>query len=149
MNDLQTLKLRERLEKLSSRGVLREYAEKSGSNHRTTFRFSWLFGIKFLIESDPVNKTILVKDLFPSVPYRSYLDVTIRRYIADKTTGMSASFNIMVKNCQSSMSLMVNNDGTAYEDSINALLRHINDLFIYLNLHHVDYMHQQFGMPEE
>lgn len=146
-----------RLKAYSDRGVFQGWRETCGRSDTTVFRFRWLLGSEFSLIVDPGKHQIVVKDLLPAVVYRSFMDSDLRRFVADRTDSRhpphrrvaSDVVRLTYTNRKQSVSLVAEVEENQYETAIKAVLTLLNDLFAHLNLYHIDYLHRNFGVPEE
>ena len=147
-----------RMVSLVDRGVFRGYSESSASNGSQLFTFHWIHGQSFSLQFNPVKQRLTMKNILPNIEYRSFLDTKLRRwfandssfdYLGESVDGNDKALPIKYTNRKNNVSLAVEIYHDKPVDMLNFLLRVINELFIYLNLSHVDYLHRNFGLPEE
>ena len=149
--------IRKRLRDYADRGVFQGWSETDGRLGKKTFRFRWLLGSEFRVVVDPKKHELVAKNLLPAIDNRSFIDSDLRRFIADRTdTKLPAHRRIDTKlitisytNRKQNVSLVVQTQENQYEYAIKTLLSTLNDLFAYLHLYHIDYLHRNFGVPEE
>lgn len=149
--------IRERIGGYTDRGTFAGCREQSLRGGTVAFTFRWLLGADFELRVHPKKGELLCVDLLPQVPQRSHLDREIRRYIASRTDAqlpahrrmdpdkVGLKFRNRAGNGTLSMSLRV--EDSAY--ALKALFILLNDLFAWLQLYHIDYLQQNFGLPEE
>ena len=148
---------RKRLRSYSDRGVFQGFGETDGRSGKTIFRFRWLLGNQFCLVLDPEKKELVVKDLLPSIDNRSFIDSDLRRFVACRTdTKLPAHrrldpdvATLSYTNRKKSVSLVMRVQEDQYEQALKTLLGVLNDLFAYLHLYHIDYLHRNFAVPEE
>ena len=148
--------VRERVQGLAKRGVFNGWAEAT-QRGKTVFRFRWLLGAEFQLIVDPKKHEIIVRDVLPGIEHRSFIDTDLRAFVAgrndralpphrrlDKRLGSLAYVNR-----QQRVSLIMRIRPRGYEPGIKSLFTILNDLFAHLHMHHIDYLHKNFGVPEE
>lgn len=151
------LLVRDRLKGLADRGVLRGVLERPGSRGKVAFRIGWLYGRDYGIEVDSEKRHIVFRNMLPAVVYRSYLDSDLRRFVARRSDAKlplhrrvdseKAMLRYTNRKAVASLAIQSVDGDTAY--AITALLNTAKDLFSYLQLYHIEYLHRQFGLPEE
>ena len=150
--------IRQRIGDLSDRGVFRGWSEEAGGRSaKTTFRFRWLLDNEFVLIVDPTKQELTAKNLLPSIENRSFIDSDLRRFIAARTDAklpahrrlISDFVRLTYTNRKQNVSLVMKSEADQHEYAIKALLGTLNDLFAYLHLNHIDYLHRHFGVPEE
>lgn len=73
------------LQHYASRGTFRSFSEVPAARGRIAFRFLWYRDITIRLELDPAARTILVRDLLPSVAARSEMDRAFRAFVAGRS----------------------------------------------------------------
>jgi len=149
--------IRRRLRTYADQGVFQGLSETTGRLGKTTFNFRWLLGSEFALVLDPKKHEIVVKDVLPSIDHRSFIDRDLRRFIAGRTDTKLPAHRRLDADCvtlsytnrKQSVSLVMRADEAQYDYAIKSLLTTLNDLFAYLNLYHIDYLHRNFAVPEE
>ena len=149
--------IRQRLKTYAEQGVFQGLSETTGRQGKTTFNFVWLLGNEFSLVIDPEKHEIVAKNLLPAIANRSFIDKDLRQYIAGRTDHklpahrrLNTDFvTLTYTNRKQNVSLVMRADKEQYKYAIKALLGTLNDLFAYLNLYHIDYLHRNFGVPEE
>ena len=149
--------VRERLKGLSERGVFRGWSETEGRGGQTVFRFRWLLDAEFTLMVDPLRSELVAKDLLVSVAYPSVFDRDLRRFAAGRSDPAlpahrrldGEQVTLTYQNRRQAVSLRLKVQPGSFPYALKALLGTINDLFTYLNLYHIDYLQQYFGVPEE
>ena len=149
--------IRRKMEKYAKQGVFQGMIEEPGRRGKTTFHFRWLLGVEFLLVLDPDKKELIVKNLLPAIQNRSFIDSDLRRFIAGRTDASlpahrrldTGLVTLVYRNRKQHVSLVMQSRGAHYEYAIKALLGTLNDLFSYLHLYHIDYLHRNFAVPEE
>ena len=149
--------IRQRLKTYAEQGVFQGLSETAGRQGKTTFNFVWLLGNEFSLVVDPEKHEIVVKNLLPAIANRSFIDKDLRQYIAGRTDHnlpahrrLNTDFvTLAYTNRKQNVSLVMRADKEQHKYAIKALLGTLNDLFAYLNLYHIDYLHTNFGVPEE
>ena len=149
--------VRHQLKHYLDTGVFMSLSEAEGRSGKKTFRFRWLLNREFALTVDP-NKARLVADsLLPEVENRSFIDKDLRRFIAGRAMAElprhrrvdPAAAALGYTNRKGAVSLHLQVLDGRVEYGLKALLRTINELFSYLQLSHIDYLHRNFGLPEE
>ncbi len=149
--------VRQRLRGYANQGVFQGLSESRGRLGKTIFSFRWLLGHDFSLVLDPKKGELVVKNLLPSIENHSFIDSDLRRFIANRTDTklprhrrLDADLvTLTYTNRKRSVSLVMRADEHQTEYAIKALLRTLNDLFAYLHLYHIDYLHRNFAVPEE
>lgn len=149
--------IRQRILDYTDRGTFAGCREQSLRGGTVAFTFRWLLSADFQLRVNPTKGELVCVDVLPQVPQRSYLDREIRRYIASRSDAelpvhrrmdpdkVSLKFRNRAGDGTLSMSLL--SEDSAY--ALKALFTLLNDLFAWLQLYHIDYLQQNFGVPEE
>ncbi|MEM7080450.1 MAG: hypothetical protein AAF513_17670 [Pseudomonadota bacterium] len=149
----------------SAREVLFGYAERgvfdgcveTSQRGRHAFRFRWLLGHQFCCVVDEARGALTLKDLLPEVPTRGFMDQDLRRFIKARGAAdlpehrrLDSSVGVlMYRNRQAQVSLGLRLASGPSARATKRLLGVCNDLFAHLHLYHIDYLHREFGLPEE
>ena len=149
--------VRDRLGHYVDRGVLGGMSERRNRRSGASYSFRWLLGREFSLAVDPKRRQLTAKNVLPGVEYRSFMDRDLRRFIADRSEEALPPHRrldpnlatLKYANRKQQVSLVLQVEADQYEYGVKALLGTINDLFAYLHLNHIDYLHRQFGLPEE
>lgn len=149
--------IRSRLRDYANQGVFQGLSEAQGRRGKTTFSFRWLLGYEFSLVLDPEKNELVVKNVLPSIDNHSFIDSDLRRFITGRTDTklprhrrLDADLvTLTYTNRKRNVSLVMRADDNQTEYAINVLLRTLNDLFAYLHLYHIDYLHRNFAVPEE
>jgi hypothetical protein len=149
--------VRDRLKHYVDRGVLGGMSERRDRRAGALFSFRWLLGREFSLAVDPKRRRLTAKNLLPGVEYRSFMDSDLRRFIAHRSEEALPSHRridpdratLSYTNRKQQVSLVLQVEADQYEYAVKVLLGTINDLFAHLHLNHIDYLHRQFGLPEE
>ena len=149
--------VRQRLRGYANQGVFQGLSESRGRLGKTTFSFRWLLGHDFSLVLDPKKGELVAKNLLPSIENHSFIDSDLRRFVANRIDTklprhrrLDADLvTLTYTNRKQSVSLVMRADENQTEYAIKALLRTLNDLFAYLPLYHIDYLHRNFAVPEE
>ena len=149
--------VQQRLVNLVDRGVFQCLKEIQGQAGKTNYRFSWLLGLKFELEYIPGKNQFVMKNILPGIINRSYIDGELRKFFRRKEKESSEPHRridpqqaaLIYVNRKQSVSLTMKIHDNNPSLALTNLLRVVNELFSYLNLYHVDYLQQQFGLEEE
>ena len=141
----------------TSRGVFAGMSESARRGGRTRFVFKWLLDQEFVLDVVSDNNQLMCVDVLPHIVNRSFLDQAVRAYIKSRSQPDLpehrridlSKVSIAYRNRKGSGTLImqVAEGETAY--ALKAMLRLMNDLFSWLHLYHIDYLHQHFGVPQE
>ena len=95
--------------------------------------------------------------VLPGIAHRGLLDRDVRRFIAGRADPElpphrqldMARARLKVSNRAGDISLVMSVQGQEWAYASKRLLGVLNDLFAYLQRNHIDYLHREFGLPEE
>ncbi len=156
MEDTANL-IRNRLRGLGERGVLRSFAELPEKSGKLAFRFRWLHGAEFTLEAVPDKKSLVMAAVLPSVQNRSFMDTDLRKFIKNcssdalldhrRVDAEKATLSYKNQRGNVSLNMRVLDDDFAY--AVTKILNVTNELFKYIQLYHIEYLYQYFGLPEE
>ena len=154
--------IRQRLKSLHDRGVFSSLSETSARGDKFVFRFQWLLGREFVLEVNTKKQQLVMRDLLPTVEYRSFIDRDLRGWVAQKNSTKSDGHSCMdackadvfYANRKQSVSLFLSvqnnkSQGQELNDGLKLMFGLVNELFTRIGLQHTDYLHQQLGFPEE
>ena len=149
--------VRARVKHYADRGVFQGYVESDVGRGKTAFTFRWLHGHEYLLVFDPQKQQLMMKNLLPDIENRSFIDSDLRRFASNRFDRALPKHRRLDKdkvslsytNRKQNVSLIMLTPGKHYEYAVNALLSTLNDLFSYLHLYHIDYLHRSFGVAEE
>ena len=155
--DRHTRTVRDILRAFATRGVLRNFDERTGRGGKSEFRFNWLLDQPFRLVFDPAKSQLELKDVLPHVPSRSHLDLSVRRFVegrADKSLPSHRRIDpgkVIVShvNRKSHVSFQFFVKRNQYTYAVPKVLNFCNELFGYLDLNHVQYLWAHMGVPEE
>ncbi|MDA1073354.1 MAG: hypothetical protein O3A63_01155 [Proteobacteria bacterium] len=147
--------IRRRLRRLFERGIFQGFHEAASRHGKIQFRFRWLLSHDFVLVLDQKRHKLIASDLLPAIAYRSFIDTDLRRFVAQRFDPKrpvhrrldTKLITLSLNNRKQSVSLVMST--RQYEYAINSMLGVLNDLFAHLHLYHIDYLHQNFGLPEE
>jgi hypothetical protein len=162
MDDMTTTDvIRQSLQHYSDRGVFQGFAEIQGRGDKTVFSFRWLLGSEFTLLVDLKKSELVVKNLLPEIENYSFIDADLRKFTGARSDPKLPrhrrldpdrailSYTNRKQNGKQNVSLVVRVVEDEYGYALRMLLSTLNDLFTYLHLYHVDYLQQNFRVPEE
>ena len=97
----------------------------------------------------------------PEIENHSFLDSDLRTFVGDRSNPKLPlhrrldpdravlSYTNRKQNGKQHVSLMMRVREDEYGYALKMLLSTVNDLFTHLHLYHIDYLQQNFGVPEE
>jgi hypothetical protein len=140
----------------AERGALRQLEEHSARG-KTTFQFTWLLDRRFTVVVDPTKSRMEIKDLLPNVPARSDLDRAVRAFVASRSDRRLPAHRrvdpgrveISCANRKSALSFIFVVKRNQYKYATAKALNFCNELFSFLDLHHIQYLWEHLGLPEE
>ena len=140
-----------------ARGVLRKFEERPARGGKIEFRFTWLLDQPFLVVLDIANSRIVLKDLLPHIPARSFLDKSIREFVAgrsEKTVPAHrridrSRLEVLCQNRKSALTFVFRVKRNQYGYAVPKVLNFCNELFGFLDMKHIQYLWDHFGVPEE
>ena len=156
-DERQVAAVRELLAALATRGVLREFEERSLRNSKTEYQFTWLLDRRFTFIFDPSESKLTLRDLLPGIPTNSPLDFAVREFVAARTSKQllahrridPAKATLAVSHSRSSLSLVLTVKRNQYAYAVPKLLNFCNELFGFLDMYHLQYLWEHLGVPEE
>jgi len=153
----ETEYVREHLQHYAERGVFSGLRETSARSNQYTFNFRWLLDSEYQLTWDETNRQFLFKELLPGLSYPGFLDRELRRFTEERaSTSLPEhrridsdkailSYNIRL-GC-GRIRLSLKEGDVPY--GLRSALTFVNDLVAWLHLYHIDYLHENFGLPEE
>jgi len=149
--------IRQRIKHYSNRGVLQGFSESQNRRGKTTFRSRWLLGHEFSLSLDSAKGELVVRNLLPAIGNRRFIDLDLRKFITARTDTKlpahrrldAARVTLIYTNRKQHVSLVMSPQEDQYAYAIKTLFTILNDLFAYLHLYHIDYLHRKFRVPEE
>ena len=149
--------IRIRLKHYAERGIFAGVREHSARHQKFGYSFQWLLGAELSLVWDNSKREILFADLLPKVDYPSFLDREIRRFTAERSSGElpdhrridpeKASIRYSNRGGDGQIVMRLTEGDAVY--GLKATLTFVNDLFSWLHLYHINYLHREFGVPEE
>ena len=149
--------LRKRIRHYVDRGIFTGYTEEVLRGSKTVFRFRWLLNAGFKLCIDPNRREYICLDVLPNVPTRGFLDREIRKFLTGRTSSdlpehrqadpHKVTLRFQNKKGNGSIHVQVAPGEQAY--ATKTLFTVINDLFTWLNLYHIEYLQEEFGLAEE
>ncbi len=148
-------------------GRLRHYADRGvlqGLRHedrrrggRSCYSFRWLLNNQFTLRVSAAKQSITLEDALPGICYPSFLDREVRRFLVERAGDDlpdhrridAENVGLRMVNRNSSASLFFEVRDGDWAQALRTVLGVVNELFAYLQLHHIDYLHREFGLPEE
>lgn len=154
-NASETVRLR--LQRHASQGVFQGLSETAGRRGKTTFNFRWLMGQEFRLLVDPNKQLLVAQKLLPEIETYSFIDRDLRRFVTGRSDPALPShrrvdadlFSLTYTNRKQTVSLFGGVPTNDYAYATKSVLTAINDLFAYLHLNHINYLHENFSLPEE
>jgi hypothetical protein len=153
--------IRQALQHYSDKGVFQGFAEFQGRGDKTGFSFRWLLGREFTLVLDPKKSELVVKNLLPEVENYSFIDSDLRKFVSDRSNPKlplhrrldpgraTLAYSNRKQSGNRNVSLVMRVAEDEYGYAVKMLLSTVNDLFTHLHLYHIDYLQQNFGVPEE
>jgi hypothetical protein len=140
------------LERYARRGVFRSFS-RTGNE----FRFHWLWGLPFHMTLDRRAAALVFPELLPNVPAGSGLERELKAFLRSFRAPDRPShrridpkrLSVRCANRRGSVSLAftIRDD---HEYAVSKALQLVNEVFLgFLNLHHPDYMAENFRLPLE
>ncbi|NKB96936.1 MAG: hypothetical protein GKR90_00330 [Pseudomonadales bacterium] len=149
--------IRSRLKHYAERGTFSGVRELPIRGNKHAFNFQWLLGAEFSLLWDPSRRELLFENLLPKLSYPSFLDREIRRFTHERSTSElpehrrvdpgKASVRYSNRKGDGQIAVKLSNGDAVY--GLKAALTFVNDLFAWLHMYHIDYLHREFGVPEE
>ncbi len=153
----ETEYVRGRLQHYTERGIFSGLREMPVRNDKYRFSFRWLLASQFLLIWDEPKRQFLFEGLLPGLPYPSFLDRELRRFIMERSSATlpehrridseKAMLSYSNRSACGQIGLELKQGDITY--GLRSTLTVINDLFTWLHLYHIDYLHKKFGLPEE
>ncbi len=156
-DDRQVAAVRDLLHAYATRGVLREFEERSMRNSKTEYQFTWLLDRRFHLIFDPGASQLTLRDLLPGIPTNSPLDLAVREFVAARTSKQllahrridPAKATLTVSHSRSALSFVFTVKRNQYAYAVPKLLNFCNELFAFLDMYHIQYLWEHMGVPEE
>ena len=149
--------IRSRIQHYGERGVFAGVREARPRGAKHLFAFQWLLGAEIELNWDSTKRELVFEKLLPGVAYPSFLDRELRRFTVERSAQdlpphrrvdpELAALQYSNRGGDGSIKLGLTQGDAEY--ALKAALTFINDLFTWLHLYHIDYLHQHFGVPEE
>lgn len=155
--DAETAYIRDRIQHYVQRGTFAGMREETRRSGLSSFVFQWLLGAEFRLDWRKQKRELAFVDLLPAVSYPGFLDRELRQFAHEKSALVLPEHRrvdphyaaLRYANKSSSGSLYLTLVQGDVEYALKSGLMVVNDLFAWLNLYHIDYLHQNFGVPEE
>lgn len=151
--------VRTELQSYADRGVFRNFIVSNSGGSTVDFYFNWLAEVPFHLRLNTNKAELELKDVLPSIPFRSEMDTALRNFITarcdeslpDHRRLDASRFNFTCRNRQQNLSIKIGFDpidaGDAAKTAIN-LLHEIFNNFL-LEGPYQNYMVEVFNIPEE
>jgi len=112
---------------------------------------------QFTLRVSAAKQSITLEDALPGICYPSFLDREVRRFLVERAGDDlpdhrridAENVGLRMVNRNSSASLFFEVRDGDWAQALRTVLGVVNELFAYLQLHHIDYLHREFGLPEE
>ena len=149
--------VQKKLQGYADRGVFRSFDVGLTKGAKPEFRFVWLEDTQFTLVFDHDRGTLQLKNLLPNVESRSFLDDALRAYIGDRADpALPAHRRVDPKratlryaNRKQKVSLTLAVEKNQYSYAVTKLLNVTNELFGHLHMNHIQYLWDNFDVPQE
>ena len=146
-----------KLQGYADRGVFRSFDVGDTKGSKTVFRFIWLEDTPFTLVFDHDKGILQLKNLLPNVESRSFLDNALREYIGDRANPTLPAHRrvdpkratLRYSNRKEHVSLTLAVEKNQYSYAVTKLLNVTNELFGHLHMYHIQYLWDNFEVPQE
>lgn len=148
------------LQGYADRGIFSNFTvSESSRSEELEFRFNWLAEAPFLLRLKTHKQELELKDILPSVPFRSSMDQEFRNFLKARSSESipghrrmdDSRFNFRCQNRKQKLSVLIGFDdqdaAAAARTSVN-LLHEIFNNFL-MEGPYQNYMVEVFNVPEE
>ena len=148
------------LQSYADRGIFSNFAvSESTRGEELEFRFNWLTEAPFLLRLKPRKQELELKDILPSVPFRSSMDQAFRKFLRARSDESvpahrrmdDSRFSFSCQNRKQKLSILIgfNNEdaGAAARTAVNLLHEVFNNFL--MEGPYQNYMVEVFNVPEE
>jgi hypothetical protein len=148
----------DQLETYARRGVFRSFSQTRTEGRRADFRFYWLWNLPFQLSFDGKRKTLLFKNLLPSVPARSELNTSLKSFIERFCSKDQPEHrrldpkrvSVRYSNLRGNVSITFLVVGDDYQYGVKKALHLINEILVgFLNVHFPEYTVEHLHRQED
>ncbi|HJO12472.1 MAG: hypothetical protein QGG67_20525 [Gammaproteobacteria bacterium] len=151
--------VRTELQGYADRGIFQKFAVRDAGGGVVEFCFNWLAEAPFYLRLNTNKPELELKDVLPSVPFRSEMDKALRKFIVSRSDEAlpdhrrldASRFDFTCRNRQGKLSIRIGfapHDGPAAAKTAINLLHEIFNNFL-LEGPYQNYMVEVFNVPEE
>ena len=149
--------VRNKLQGYADRGVFRSFHEVSSKKGVTEFSFLWLADVPFRFVLDETAGTIRFKNIVPNAPAGSELYGELKCFLRERSDPSLPSHRridpkraeVSWSNYRGKVSITLEVKNNQYAYGASKAINLVNEVFIYLNSHFVEYMWETFNVPQE
>jgi len=146
-----------KLQEYADRGVFRSFEAGKTKASKTNFRFNWLEDTLFTLVLDHEKSTLKLKNLLPGIESKSFLDNDLRVFIDGRSTPSlpphrridSKRAELRYSNRKGLVSLILTVHNNQFSYGLTKLLNVTNELFGHLHMNHIQYLYEEFDVPQE
>lgn len=147
----------QKLKTYADRGVFRSFDVGATKGSKTEFRFVWLEDAQMKLVFDHTKGSLQLKNLLPNIESRSFLDNDLRAFIKKRADAALAAHRrvdpkratLHYTNRKQSVSLTLSVLNNQYAYGVTKLLNMTNETFGHLHMNHVQYLWENFDVPQE
>jgi hypothetical protein len=151
--------VRTELQNYADRGIFRNFSVGDSRGGVVDFRFNWLTGTPFHLRLNANKPELDLKDVLPSVPFRSSMDTALRNFIVQRCDESlpdhrrldASRFNFTCRNRQQKISISIGFEPDDVCDAAKTAVNLLHEIFnnFLLDGPYQNYMVEVFNVPEE
>ena len=149
--------VQKKLQGYADRGIFRSFDTGKTKGSKTEFRFVWLEDTTFTVVCDHEKNTLQLKNLLPEIESHSFIDDALRKYISERSDESlpahrrvdSKRATLTYTNRKQNVSLSLTIQKNQYAYAVTKLLNLTNELFGHLHMYHIQYLWDNFDVPQE
>jgi hypothetical protein len=149
--------VKKKLRVYADRGVFRGFDEVASKGGRGRFRFVWIGNRPLDLSVDTEQGVLRFNNVLPNLPSNSPLYSELKAFLRGRSgadlpahrrvDARRAEVACLNRGGNVSIALKVKNNEYAY--GINRLVNVVHEVFVHLNDFRVDYMYENFDVPQE
>ncbi len=157
MHERHVAVVRERLQEYADRRVFTGFGELERRGGVVAFAFVWLHHRRFVLEFNANTGKLRLRGCLPRLEPKSRMTKGVRTFLEGRSE-RSLPAHRRVDPGRAELRLAIaKGDGTLemtvhrnqYKYAVGKLINVVHELFLYINVHFPEYLHEHFGLPEE
>ena len=149
--------VRTRLKEYADKGVFDSFSEGNTRGRRTEFRLGWFHFKHYTLIFDEGAGTLRLRDFLPHLDAKSQVYATLKDFVANRSDRKlvahrridprRAEAKLSLRNRSGTLTMTVKNNQYTY--AVRKTINLVHEIFVMLNADHIEYLYENFDLPEE